>query len=151
MTARAVLALTAVTALLATPVAADAAPWATGAYRGTASTVMSKERRGAVSFTVTRTRARLDRLSVVLRCTDGKRRTFTIPDAGSGRLKPGPTGAGVSIEGRRKIDGLDVDWSLVGGVKGATFRGNVSSSAVLASDTENENCTLIGTFRAKRR
>ena len=152
MTTRAALTLTALSAALAMPAAAAAAAsWSTGAYRGAASNVMSKERRGTVSFTVTRTRARLDRLSVVLRCTDGKRRTFTISDAGSGRLKPGPTGAGVSIEGRREIDGWDVDWDLVGGVKGSTFRGSVSSSALLDSDTENQDCTLIGSFRARRR
>ena len=150
MTARAVLTLAALSAVPAMPAAAAAGPWSTGSYRGTASTVMSKERRGTVSVTVTRTRARLDRLSVVLRCTDGKRRTFAIRDGGSGRLKPGPTGAGVSIEGRRKIERWDVDWSLVGGVKGSTFRGNVSSSAVLSTDTENQDCTLIGSFRARR-
>ena len=151
MTPRAVLTLAALSTALAVPSAVQAATFATGSYRGSAFAAMGKERRGTVRFTVTRRDARLDRLSMVLRCTDGKRRTFDVGRGGSGRLKPGPTGAGVSIEGRRTVDGWDVDWGVVGGIKGSTFRGNVDGSAVLHTDTESENCTLIGSFRARRR
>jgi hypothetical protein len=86
-----------------------------------------------------------------LRCMDGTLQKFAIDHAGSGRLHPGPTGAGVSITGRRSIDGWDVDWDLVGAVKGATFRGNLSGSATISTETESDNCTLIGDFQARRR
>ena len=146
MTTRLLLILTVLAALLAAPAAADALPWSPGKYRGKVSAGGS-ESRGRVQFTVTRTRARLDRLVIVLRCSEGDTRRFVIDRAGSGRLNPGPVGAGVAMKGRRTIDGWDVDWDLVGGVKGRTFRGNIGGSAT----RDSVNCTIIGDFRSRRR
>ena len=147
MTPRILLLLTLLTTMLAAPAVADALPWAPGHYTGKVGTMRSSESRGRVDFTVTRTRARVNRLVIVLVCMEGQRERFVIKNAGSGRLRPGPAGAGVSIVGRRTIDGWDVDWDLVGGVQGSTFRGNIGGSAV----RESENCTLIGDFRSRRR
>ncbi|HEX8083415.1 MAG TPA: hypothetical protein VF529_03935 [Solirubrobacteraceae bacterium] len=148
MTLRTIFLSALVVALLAP--AASAATWSTGTYRGKLFAAPSTAKRGTVTFDVTRRRARIGRLSLVLKCTDGERRTFSVKGGGSGRLRPGPAGAGVSITARRKIDGWDVDWDFVGGIKGSTFRGNASASATHYGDDFNETCTLIGDFRARR-
>jgi hypothetical protein len=151
MTTRVAVTLTILAATLAAPVAADAGSWATGHYRGNAKTMRSKASRGTLQFTVTRKKARLDHLTMKLVCMEGDYRTFKIDHAGSGKLNPGPVGAGVAIQGRRKIGDWDVDWDIVGGIKGSTFRGNVSGSASIRTETMSDNCTLIGDFTARRR
>jgi len=139
--------LTILLILLLAPAAADAGPWSPGTYRGKLTNASYSGDRGRVAFTVTRTRARVDRLVAEVNCPDGERRRFDIGGGRSGRLNPGPVGAGVSIRGSRTIDGWDVDWDLVGGVKGSRFRG----TAGVTAERDGDICELFGGFSARRR
>jgi len=149
----ALLAATAVAAGLAVVPSAQAKSWSTGPYVGKSGAgIMDlgpKKRRGKVRFTVTRKRIRADRLTVVLRCTEGGLRRFTIRGAGSARLKEGPAGAGWGrLSGKRTIDGYAVDWSLTGGIHGSRLRSTID---VFADAPDGVSCGMQGTVIARRR
>ena len=152
MNRRTLLTLIALTATLG-PVAtsAQAATWSTGAYRGKVTGISRGEPRGSATLRVTRTNATLGRLTVVLRCARGPKRTFTIDDAGSSRLRRGSLGASAMFRGKRTIDGYIVEWDLVGGVKQSTFRTTVDIVASATDDPNYPACTLSGSLVARRR
>jgi len=88
MTRIALIALLAAAVVL--PASASASTWSTGTYRGRLLVPERHEQRGTVTFDVSRSRARITHLRLVLRCMEGDKRTFTIDDAGSGLRETQP-------------------------------------------------------------
>ncbi|HEX8205467.1 MAG TPA: hypothetical protein VF587_05355 [Solirubrobacteraceae bacterium] len=152
MNRRTLLLLTTLAATAATgATAADAGQWSPGAYQGKVSSISGGGSRGSASLAITRRKATLRRITMVLRCADGPKRTFTVRGAGSSHLRPGPVGASAMFRGKRTLDGHILEYDLVGGVKGSTFRATVDATASAVDDPSYPLCTLSGSLVARRR
>src|SRR5918996_5266210 len=126
-----ILALTGVATLTvaaALPVAAYAAKWKPGVYEGTIDSERGDRPKTDIELRITDRKIKLLEAGFILRCDSGTQEEVTVGPSDKERINEGPVGGGFAISEFERTDAYQQDYSLVGGVKKRTAKGQINAS-----------------------
>jgi hypothetical protein len=130
---------------------AHASKWKTGVYEGTIDSDRGDRPKTDIRLRITDRRIKLLEAGFILRCDGGTQEEVTVGPSKKERINEGPVGGGFAISEYERTDAYQQDYSLVGGVKKRTAKGQINASRTYEEPYESCGDLITLEFKAKRR
>jgi hypothetical protein len=135
--------------MAALPPSAEAGKWKRGVYEGTIDAEQGERPKTEIKLRVTK-KIKLLEAEFLLRCDSGTQIEATVGPSKKAKINKGPAGGGFSISEFAQTSTYQEDYSLVGGVRRKTAKGNINASRTYDEPYDNCNDFITLTFKAKR-